>query len=220
MGKSHELIDPNHPLIRWIRDRYSTASQTLHPVSAISIHSESVSLDPGEYVYSIYLWDFEGVKVENQLVYKAIAVNDGVFLSDQSSESLVSIVMQQGQNRLNAHNFLDNVDLINQRQKQCNQYIENAFDQAIEYFIIDNENHCNIQEKSARTFAERKQSELSNRLDRFHREGKTQIIPAVEGQLNKVNRELDVKLRIVDHKRSQISFNQQQLASGIIFVTH
>jgi hypothetical protein len=43
------------------------------------------------------------------------------------------------------------------------------------------------------------------------------MIPATEGLLNKVNRELDIKLRAIAQRR-YISLDQVQLAAGVIFV--
>ena len=47
--------------------------------------------------------------------------------------------------------------------------------------------------------------------------GKLQMIPATEGLLNKVNRELELKLRAIAQRRD-ISLDQVQLAAGVIFV--
>ena len=221
MGKRNELLDPTHPLILWIRDRYATSAQILHPVSAIRIRSkaiQSIDLSAGLYVYSVHLWNFTGLKTESQIAYKVIRVNDGQFLSNQASEAILVDLMRQGQLKPNAHNFIQDMNTIIDRQQHCNDYIENASEIAFEDFLIDNDNRCNTQEKSARAFAERKQRDLEARLERFRQAGKTQIIPATEGQLKKVKRELEVKLKGIDEKRDGVSFKQEQLASGIIFV--
>lgn len=218
MGKRNELLDPTHPLILWIRDRYATSAQKLHPVSAIQTTPQKSQLLPGLYVYSIYLWTFQGIRTESQIAYKVIRVSDEKFLTDQDSEAVLASLMQQGQRKPNAANFIDDIDLIIQRQQQCNTYIEDAFSDAVDNFDIDNDNRCNIQEKSARAFAERKQKELEARLEKFRQTGKTQIIPATEGQLRKVTRELEVKLKSIQAKRDNIDFKQNQLASGVIFV--
>ena len=218
MGKRNELLDPTHPLILWIRDRYATSAQKLHPIAAIRTTSKVSNLSIGLFVYSVYLWTFRGLKTESQITYKMIRVSDGQFLSDQDSETILAKLMQRGQLKPNAHNFIENIDIIIERQQQCNNYIENAFDKALEDFDIDNDNRCNVQEKSARAFAERKQQELEVRLEKFRQARKTQIIPAIEGQLKKVKRELEVKLKSIQEKRDSLSFEQKQLASGVIFV--
>ena len=218
MGKRNELLGPTHPLILWIRDRYATSAQKLHPVSAIQTTSKTIDLSVGLYVYSVYLWAFIGLKTESQITYKVMRVSDGQFISDQHSEAILATLMQRGQLKPNAHNFIKDIDTIIERQKKCNEYIEDVFGRALEDFDIDNDNRCNIQEKSARAFAERKQRELEARLERFRQAGKTQIIPATEGQLKKVKRELEVKLKSIQEKRESISFKQNQLAAGVIFV--
>ena len=221
MGKRNELLDPTHPLILWIRDRYATSAQTLHPVSAIRTQSKNIKaidLPVGLYVYSVYLWSFKGLKTESQIAYKMMGSSDGQFLSDHDSEAILADLMRSGQLKPNAHNFIEDIDLIIKQQQNCNDYIEQASESAFEDFLIDNDSRCNTQEQSARAFAERKQRELEARLDRFRQASKTQIIPATEGQLKKVKRELEVKLKGIEEKRDGVSFKQEQLASGVIFV--
>jgi len=96
--------------------------------------------------------------------------------------------------------------------------LEDAFGKALEDFYEENDSRCNIQEKSARAFAERKQRTLTARLEKFKQTGKTRIIPATQGQLNKVNRELEVKLISIQQKKDDITPDQKELAAGIVFV--
>jgi len=96
--------------------------------------------------------------------------------------------------------------------------LEESFGNALEEFEVENQNRCDVQERSARSFAERKQRELQERIQKFREAGKTQIIPATEGQLRKVTRELEVKLKSIQEKREGSTLEQVQLASGVIFV--
>jgi superfamily II DNA or RNA helicase len=218
MGKRNELIDATHPLILWIRHRYETAAQKLHPVSATRINHQMVGLPPGLYVYAAHRWTFSGLKTESQIAYKVARFNDGDLLSDQTSEALLTVIMQQGYPKSNAQNFVDDIDRVQSLHQQCEEALEESFDKAVEEFEVENQNRCDVQERSARSFAERKQTELRERIQRFRETGKTQILPATEGQLNKVNRELEVTLKSIQEKREGITFEQVQLASGVIFV--
>ncbi|MEM8614354.1 MAG: SNF2-related protein [Cyanobacteria bacterium P01_H01_bin.105] len=218
MGKRNELLDPTHPLILWIRERYTTSEQTLHPVSAIKTQANELALSPGLYVYSVHRWTFSGIKTESQIAYKIIRIDDGYVLSDQGSEAILSTLMKQGQIKPNAQNFIENIESVITTLSTCDGYLDQAFDGALEDFCIDNENRCNIQEKSARAFAERKQHELESRLERFRQEDKRQIIPATEGQLRKVRRELEVQLKNIQEKRDDLTCEPKQLAAGVIFV--
>lgn len=218
MGKRNELLDPTHPLILWIRERYTTSEQTLHPVSAIKTQANEIDLLPGLYVYSVHRWTFSGIKTESQIVYKIIYINDGHVLSDQDSEYILSTLMKQGQTKPNAQNFIDDIESVITNLAACDDYLDSAFNRALEDFYIDNENRCNIQEKSARSFAERKQHELEARLARFRQAGKKQIIPATEGQLRKVKRELEVQLKNIQEKRDDLTCEPKKLAAGVLFV--
>ncbi|MEO0352408.1 MAG: DNA/RNA helicase, superfamily II, SNF2 family protein, partial [Cyanobacteria bacterium P01_A01_bin.15] len=163
-------------------------------------------------------WTFSGIKTESQIAYKIIRIYDGHVLSDPDSEAILSTLMKQGHTKPNAQNFIEDVDSVINQQQTCNDLIDTAFNQALEDFYIDNENRCNIQEKSARAFAERKQHELESRLERFRQAGKKQIIPATEGQLRKVKRELEVQLKNIQEKRDDLTCEPKQLAAGVLFV--
>lgn len=82
--------------------------------------------------------------------------------------------------------------------------------------LPENTNRCDVQQKSAANYAKPRQEELQERLERFRLEGKLQIIPATEGLLKKVNRELELKTRAIDQK--EVSLDLVQLAAGILFV--
>ena len=217
-GKRNELLDATHPLILWIRNRYETAAQTLHPVSAMQIEPQLVGLPPGLYVYMAQRWTFTGIKTESQIAYQVARYSDGDLLSESVSEAVLTTIMQQSQPKANVQSFIDDIDQILKLHQACEAALDESFNDALAEFDIENENRCDIQSRSAQSFAERKQSELQERLRRFREAGKTQIIPATEGQLRKVNRELEVKLKNIQQKRTDMTFEQVQLASGIIFV--
>ncbi len=218
MGKRNELLDPTHPLILWIRDRYATAAQKLHPVSAIRTTPGQSNLSPGLYAYTVSLWTFEGLRTESQIAYKISNVDSHILLDASTSEAVLAKLMQTGAPKLNASNFIENTAAIIHSQNQCKDVLEEAFGQALEDFYKENDSRCDVQEKSARAFAERKQRELTARLEKFQQTGKTRIMPATQGQLDKVTRELEVKLISIQKKRDGVSFEQKQLAAGVIFV--
>lgn len=221
MGK-RELLDPTHPLIQWIRYRYETAAPKFHEVSACQLERQdierhNIDMAPGLYIYVIHRWSFTGLKTENQIAYKVARCADGTMLSDELSESLVSLIARQGKPKPNAINIISDMDRVLEVYSDCDEYLEEAFNRAAEDFEVENQNRCDVQQRSAQDYANRRQSELKERIERFRFEGKLQMIPATEGLLNKVNRELDIKLRAIAQRRD-ISLDQVQLAAGVIFV--
>jgi len=216
-GKRNELLDPSHPLIQWIRQGYESESHKFHPISAIQLSSPSFGLSLGTYVYTVHRWLFSGLRNENRLVYKAACCKDGTLLSNELSEQLVNHAARYGQPKPNALNLLPDFDRTLTLFQQCNDAVDEEFGDFAAEFESENSNRCDVQQKSADDYATRRQQELQERLDRFQLEGKTQIIPAVKGQLAKAKRELDLKLRAIDQKR-EVSLDLVQLAAGVLFI--
>ncbi len=216
-GRRSELLDPTHPLIQWIRQSYETEAQKFHSISAIQLIRSSLDLLPGLYVYTVHRWSFRGLRNENRLAYKVARYEDGNLLPDDLSEQFINYAARYGQPKSNAFNLLPDFDRILELFEACSEALETEFGQFAAEFEIENTNRCEVQQKSAADYAKRRQQELQERLERFRLEGKLQIIPATEGLLKKVNRELDLKTRAIDQKR-EVSLDLVQLAAGVLFV--
>jgi superfamily II DNA or RNA helicase len=217
MGKRNELLDPTHPLIQWIRNYYEQNQQKFHQVSAAEIESDRCDLKPGLYVYAAQLWSFIGLKTETKIVYKVAHSQNKEMLPDDISEALITQISREGKPKPNAMNLIKNITPVMTAYSQCDRYLEEAFDRAASEFETENNNRCDIQQQSAQDYANRRKQELEERIAKFKAENQLQMIPATEGLLNKVNRELEIKKRAIATKR-EINLDLVQLAAGVIFV--
>lgn len=223
MGKgNNELLDPTHPLIQWIRHKYEpeshleSGSQTFQKVSASRLNSLDAGLEPGIYVYVIHRWQFVGQRTENRLAYKSIRLADWQILSDEEAESLIDKTLLKGSHKPNAINLV-NLEQVLSLYDQCEELLQNAFFEASEAFEAENTDRCNVQERSARAYADRKRRELEERIERFTLEGKLRIIPATEGLIRKNEQDLILTLKKIDQKRKTATSNPA-LAAGLIFI--
>ncbi len=215
-GKPIELLDPTHPLIQWIRHSYDNDAQ-IHPIAAIRCQQSDVDVAPGQYVYVIHHWLFQGLRSESRLAYKVAQYSDGKLLSDDQSERLVYRAARWGKAKLNAANLLEDLDRVLALYCDCDDALETGFDQASAEFDAENDSRCNVQRRSAESYADRRQQQLEERIQTFQQSGKLRMVPATEGQLRKVNRELEIKKKmIVDRHNTEL--NVIQLAAGMIFV--
>ncbi|MCY7276724.1 MAG: DNA/RNA helicase, superfamily II, SNF2 family protein, partial [Phormidesmis sp. CAN_BIN44] len=215
-GKPIELLDPTHPLIQWIRYSYDNDAQ-IHPIAAIRCEPSDVEVASGQYVYVIHRWLFKGLRSESRLTYKVAQYSDGKLLSDEQSERLVYRAARWGKVKLNAANLLDDRDQVLALYSDCDDALEAAFDQASTEFTAENDNRCNVQERSAESDTDRRRQQLEDRIQTFQQSGKLRMLPATEGQLRKANRELEIKkVMIVDRRNTEL--NVIQLAAGMIFV--
>lgn len=216
-GTAIELIDPTHPLIQWIRYSYELDAQKLHPIAAIQCRSADVDLPHGQYVYAIQRWQFDGLRSQSRLAYKVAHHSTERLLSDEQSEQFIYRAAQFGKAKPNAANLIEDLDRVLSLYSDCDDALEQAYEQAAKEFEAENENRCRIQERSAENYADRRRQQLEERILQFQQTGKLRMLPATEGLLKKVNRELELKKRVINDRRNTDS-TLTQLAAGIIFV--
>jgi len=217
---SWELLDPTHPLIRWIGYKYETKVQTFQPVSAneLSLNDvQQLGLGKGIYIYVIHLWQLLGLRKENRLAYKIIHLKDEYELDGELAEALVTKVIQHGKQRPNAINLIDDPALILKLYDRCDDLLQDAFLEATDAFDAENTDWCNLQENNAKRFHDRKIAELESRIERYTVENKTRIIPAERGKIGKIKQNFDVTIAKINQKRKTEPFNPT-LATGIIFI--
>ncbi|MGK7913141.1 MAG: SNF2-related protein [Synechococcus sp.] len=217
LSKVGELIEPSHPLVQWIGNTYTDSSKTFHPAISSRLDSAQAGVSPGLYVYTIHRWEFTGLKSERRLAYKAIQCNSGEMLPDNISESFVNVVSLQGQDRPNAANLIEDMDSVLSFYADCDDYLEESFDQYSEDFETENTNRCNVQQRSAEDYANRKIKELEERIEKYRSLNNQRMIPATQGLLNKINRELELKIRNINRRRD-ISLDMERLSAGIVLV--
>jgi superfamily II DNA or RNA helicase len=226
MGKpNHELLAPSHPLIQWIRDKYEPksqneeGSQTFQLVSASRLKSQDVddvNVDPGVYVYVIHLWKLEGLRTETRLAYQVMRLSDGLILPENQAESLVNKAAFTGEQKPNAINLVD-VDRVLSAYEKCEEHLQIAFTENEVAFEAENQDKCDVQEGSAKAYAKRKSQEYDQRIENLKSQGKTGLIPAIEGCVRKNTQQLNLTLKTIEQKR-KIRTSNPALCAGLIFV--
>ena len=219
-----ELINPNHPLIKWIVNQYESEQQSVNPVASIQLRYRDVqdeinenSLSTGTYVYIVQLWTLKGLRQENKLVYKAFHLDSQITLSNDLAEQLIHAASVKGEPKPNTNNIINNFEEVLQAYDNCDETLKDEFFEASENFESENEDLCHFQQGIAERSSQRKIQEIEDRIQRFQQEGKTKIIPALQGKIDKEKQTLQVKLANIQEKR-KTETNQPILAAGLIFV--
>lgn len=218
-GKPNELIDPTHPLIRWISATYDRDQQKFHPASAIELAGEDIHLDPGLYTYSVQHWIFSGLRVESRLVFRLIRCNDLYLFSETQSELIMQEAARLGHFRSNLIHLAKSGDWDQMLTAYDHLHtdLEKTFAQTFALFDQENFIRCQIQRQSAEAYSQRRRVELEERIQRFHQQQRLQMIPATEGLLRKLNRELALKQQAMSRKE-ETSSDQIELAVGVLWV--
>jgi len=224
IGKfNQELLDPTHPLIQWIRNKYEAESNSniqnkisFQTVSSSRIDSQKANLASGIYVYLVHRWELLGLRKEKRLAYKVIKLGENNPLPDDLAEAFINKTALEGRQRPNADNLVDIEQILNTYYK-CEEVLQENFADVEAEFEAENRDRCNIQENNVRSRAGRKIQEHEARIQRFRSEGKLTIIPAEKGKIKKAEQDLQFQLKNIDIKR-EIDTSNPALAAGIIFV--
>lgn len=219
-----ELIDPTHPLIKWIAHQYESDKQTVNQVTSIKLKYQDIqdeidneSLSYGIYLYVVQLWTFQGLRQENKLVYKVFNLDHKKCLLNDLGEKLVHTASVKGEQKPNANNLVNDFQEILKAYQQCDDLLQDDFFEDSESFEAENQDWCNVQEGIAKRSSQRKIQEIQERITRFTEEGKTRIIPAEQGKIDKESQNLQVKLAKIKEKR-KTDTNNLTLAAGLIFI--
>ncbi|MGI0479458.1 SNF2-related protein [Geminocystis sp. CENA526] len=220
MGKNYELIDSTHPLIQWIKYKYTKDNliNSFYSISASTLSIKEINkkdIKQGIYFYVVQNWKLEGLRKEILLAYKVMSL-EGIFLSDDDAEYLINKTATYGRAKYNISNVI-NLEKIIEIYEQCEEELQIDFANREEEFQAENEDRCNVQQRSAKSYAERKQIFFEKRIEQYLSEGKKTIIPAEEGKLKKVQQNLDFTLKNIDLKR-QVTTSNPTLATGLIFI--
>ena len=88
-ARKHEIIDPTHPLILWIRHKYETKDYRLYPVSAIRLRATEAPVEVGDYAFVVHRWSFRGLRSDHVLMYSTVSMGGGTPLPLMLSETLI-----------------------------------------------------------------------------------------------------------------------------------
>jgi len=210
-----EFIEPGHPLIRWIRATYEEDQSQLHRVTALKLSSDSTEFAKGDYVFSAHRWDFEGLKSDQLLAFRAIHLDGASALNATDSETLITGAAKNGSLFPNALNVIHDIESYSEAVLLCEENLAEAFGDRIADFEAENSVRCNQQETSARKYADRRIGELKERVLRFKAQGNLKVIPMTEGLIRKEEEQLSAKVRRIAMRR-MIDPTIVPLAVGII----
>ncbi len=216
-GRSVEIIEPTHPLVKWIRSSFEQDETRFHAASAIRLDRDKTNVERGLFAYAVHRWSFRGMRSDIRIVYQAASVKDGHLLSIDVSEGLVGTAALEGNSQPNAMNRVNDFGRVLKNVEHCEEELSRQFNEYMLNFEAENSSRCDLQEQSARKYFERRQKELRERIQKFEAEGNLRMIPPTQGLLRKVESELQYKLKLIEGKRSTDP-SLTTLAAGFIVV--
>jgi hypothetical protein len=214
-----EVIDIDHPLIKWITSEVDKVTYGKKRCSVIEVDQEKLRptfVDNGLYVYYIEKWEVKGSDRISELHFFASKQEiDAILLPSEKAESLISIASQEGDSGISYYEDFD--------QSIANSVLDSvktSCDERFDDFNREFRQKRESQRQHRIQFVEQRTAMRINKLqeliNQFRNEGKLKVIAPTEGKLNKQRIEREKALNAL--KNDSITVSRKIIGVGLICV--
>ena len=217
LPRGSELIDPMHPLLRWIEAEMSGKSIDFVPPIALIVAAHDVQCPPGLYAFASQKWELRGLRSEVVLTHGATRVADDCPLDTLEAERLVVGASRNGSKMPFARLHEGLLSKAVEAYQKTSTSLVGEFGRRADEFELENKRRCAQQRTSAQRLADRKIGDLSTRATRMESEGKARGARLARDQIRKQEEMLTTKLDRID-RRSSVDIGYSEIAGGFIMV--
>ncbi len=200
-----EIIDINHPLVKWILGLIKNESMYSSSCTAVQVSNKvlpkSLQVKPGNYTFFVQQWIAEGARRLNELHYFMMHVDETIPLNAGVSEAIVSAAALQG-NTYDSHmldddTFTKSVDCVN----SLISYAWNQYEQFEMRQGVQNNDLIKNQEQYVRRSTEKKIAGYQATIEdlRLNNRGEG-VIRMWEGRIKHANEDMKDKLSRLNSK--------------------
>lgn len=213
--RSVEVINQFHPIVRFVSERLREIGEHFYPIVAIKVSKVNCgSFEPGDYVFCVKRWGFEGIKSE-ELLYATVGLIDGDrILSDDDSDMLVNTARLYGEDWLDASSLIDGKKVEN-RLDQIEESLDSAFEQALARKQNENADRASFQIYSLQQHLDRKLPGFREQLHRYVAQGKKGPANMTQGKINKLESKCAAQMERI-RMREKISPSKSFICAGLI----
>ncbi|GHT83394.1 hypothetical protein FACS1894137_04370 [Spirochaetia bacterium] len=217
--KIYELIDINHPFIKWMKYINTENTNAQYGCSAVKINKDILSgINKGLYAYYIQKWNTEGYKNTNELRYFVIEIATKNIIEENLSESFIISSLTKGIDYSEIKYGLENFDIVPYSFEKCRNYANEAFSNFEDEFNNENIMICERNSEYLKRTYERKKTSILEQIEKARQNGQAEkIIRMHEGKLRKTEETYSIQLKKIESKiRGRCTFSD--IAVGIIKV--
>ena len=216
-GEKGEVVSQFHPLVRFISAQLNPANEGYYPLVAVETTTDDASIiAPGDYVFFLKRWSFEGLRVEEELSASAIDIARKQAIDHETALQLVNRARLHGRDWLACGNQVDAqfvVDLVD----ICMETIDARYQDVVKRRIEENEDRIDFQVSNAQRHRDRLLKTQQGILQRHKELGRLKLIPMVEGKMAKIEQRFDLALAGLKRQTS-LTYSSSDVCTGVIRV--
>ena len=220
-NRAVEVINQFHPLVRFVSDKLREAGEHFYPVVSLRLGREVAgnALPPGDYVFCVKRWGFEGIKSEELLssaAMRADRADAANLLSNDDADMLLNLARLHGEDWLDTTSYLDGayieevVDVLEAR-------LDDYFNEVLERKQNENSDRARFQIHSLQQHMERKLPGLREQLQRYLAQGKKGPANMTQGKINKLESKCATQFERI-RLREQINQTKNFVCAGVVRV--
>lgn len=215
-----EVINQFHPLVRFVSERLREIGEHFYPVVSIKVSKVHyrLSFPPGDYVFCVKRWGFEGIKSEELLYASAARVSNDALLSDDDADMLVNIARLHGEDWLDA-SVLINGASVESLLDHLEAALDSAFEQTLARKQNENSDRASFQIRSLQQHMDRKLPGLKDQLHRYLAQGKKGPANMTQGKINKLESKSATQAERIK-LREKINPSKNFICAGLIRIDH
>ena len=212
-----EVMHQFHPLVRFITHDLRSRDGHFYPLAAVEVEgAEGDEFQSGEYAFFVRSWLFRGVREEEVLSTAAFRVDDGKLLDEESSELLLQRARLSGVDWVGASNEVDPKTVI-ARFEQAEEVLDQRYRTEFSGKKNENADRARFQLDSVDRYMNRRLQTLNETLRTHEVLGRTGLVRATQGQINKLKERMAVRRqRIVD--QATVVADKNFVCAGLIRV--
>jgi len=217
---ARERINQFHPLIRFISTK--VGDEDFFPVVAVKLRFDSnidelgLPYEQGQYAFVVEKWVFSGLHEETDMRVRMAHVERDINLSTEDSWKLLNAIRLDGSD-WPEYTTQVNRELLAAKISECEDYLRSEFEADAADRKTENEDRINAQIHSAEQRFDRQIATRNGMIEKYRSENKTRMIPAIEGQIDKLKRRVDVRIHDLK-RRVDIQASQQYICCGTLLL--
>lgn len=211
-----EIFHQFHPLIRFINQDLKDRKEHFYRLVAVSVALEGseLTLDAGNYVFSIRKFTFSGIRDEEILAIRVVNLISGEGLDEESSDLLIQSARLNGTAWLSARQELD-AERVQSRLDALEEILEADYRKELESKHDENADRARFQEESVRRHLARRLPVLRRVYETHLENGRASLAKATQGQIEKLKNRMDTRIESIREK-AKVLPSTDFICAGVI----
>ncbi len=215
-----EVINQNHPLIRFVSQKIEQDEEYSYPAVAVRLNSKLLPSDiqTGIYVFTVHRWLIKGLQEIEQLHFAATIIDDSTIpISENSAERLILAAAINGMDWLEAPSVIDFEQAVDLVWDECKPLADRAYENYVTDMKNKNADRADVQEKTINRHLQHQLNKLNELVQKQLSAGKDKPAKMNMGKIEKLKNRVERKRLEINSKR-EIKYSSDLICAGIIKV--